>query len=102
MTILLNMSDLRRMYGYFRCSSCRKTWESSHVYCSQGSFQAKYGQECESCRVICMPYRVEKLKCSICGQHDCNCQRNKDRHTDPNKPHRADLCAKCQAGYPCA
>ena len=26
-----------RMYGFFRCDNCGKTWESAHVYCFSGT-----------------------------------------------------------------
>lgn len=93
------MSHLERMYGYFKCWSCKKRWESSHVYCKPGTNEAEYGQECKSCRVMCMPNKVDRLICSRCGLQDCEC--GKDRHTDLNKPHLDHLCAKCRAGYPC-
>nr|KAI8754011.1 zygote arrest protein 1-like [Biomphalaria glabrata] len=90
--------NLRRMYGYFRCPDCRKQWESSHVYGKPGERGAAYGQECKDCRIMCMPYRLENIKCSQCGQTDCECER---RHVDPNKNHRSDLCGKCKAGLKC-
>ncbi|CAL1533705.1 unnamed protein product [Lymnaea stagnalis] len=95
-----NRNNLQRMYGYFRCTQCSKVWESSHVYCPRGSTTASYGQECKDCRVMCLPYRVGRIKCSLCGEIECRCLRS-DRHVDPNKSHRADLCAKCRAGNLC-
>ncbi|XP_046557815.1 uncharacterized protein LOC124267014 [Haliotis rubra] len=75
--------------------------ESSHVYCY--GFTPKYEQDCRSCDTPCMPYRVEKLICSKCKQHDCICSKQDrlERTIDPNKPHRSDLCHKCQSGNPC-
>ncbi|KAK7111065.1 zygote arrest protein 2.S-like [Littorina saxatilis] len=94
-----------RRYGYFRCSSCRKTWESSHVYCDEGTDTALYEQDCKDCKTPCTPYRVEKIQCSQCGNTECTCTKkeleDKKRHVDPSKPHLAHLCHKCRAGMPC-
>ncbi|XP_046357980.1 zygote arrest protein 1-like [Haliotis rufescens] len=94
------MSKQRR-YGYFRCPDCNSHWESSHVYCY--GFTPLYEQDCKSCDTSCLPYRVEKLICSVCKKHNCTCTKEdrKKRNIDPNKPHRSDLCHKCQSGDPC-
>ncbi|VDI23796.1 zygote arrest protein 1 [Mytilus galloprovincialis] len=96
------MSSERR-YGFFRCFDCGAQWESSNVYCVQGTDSAYYAQDCKKCNTACNPYRVERLKCSICDQINCTCSREEraQRHTDPNKPHRSDLCHKCKSGNPC-
>ncbi|BFZ16980.1 hypothetical protein BsWGS_20019 [Bradybaena similaris] len=94
-------NDLVRMYGYFTCPKCRQQWESANVYCQKGTDKAAYGQECKKCRVTCMPYRVEKILCLGCGERNCICKQKQERHIDPNKHHRSDLCAKCKAGLPC-
>ncbi|KAK3758188.1 hypothetical protein RRG08_027820 [Elysia crispata] len=98
--------DLKRRYGFFKCTSCRKSWESSHVYCYSfaGTFEAKYGQECKHCKVMVKPYRTEPLKCRECGMEQCTCSRydgRDKRNIDAAKPHRRDLCGKCRAGFPC-
>ncbi|KAK3736963.1 hypothetical protein RRG08_067263 [Elysia crispata] len=96
-------SFLKRNYGYFRCSSCDKEWESSHVYGKfvDRKYKVEYGQECKDCKVMCMPYHTEPIKCRECGQQDCKCKNKKRRHVDEGKPHRSDLCGKCRAGRPC-
>ncbi|XP_059172249.1 zygote arrest protein 1-like [Physella acuta] len=91
---------LERFYGFFRCPKCRKTWESTHVYCKPRTLTAVYGQECKECRVECRPYKVEKLICSVCHSVECVCLF-KERHVDKTKHHRSDLCLKCKAGLPC-
>ena len=30
-------TTMDRRYGFFRCTKCNKTWESSHVYCTKGT-----------------------------------------------------------------
>ncbi|GFO23365.1 zygote arrest protein 1-like [Plakobranchus ocellatus] len=99
-------SDLKRNYGFFRCSSCKKQWESSHVYGKfvNRKYVVQYGQECKECKVMCMPYHTEPIKCRVCGQESCHCRDEMDddhRHVDDSKPHRSDLCGKCRAGLPC-
>ncbi|VDI54128.1 zygote arrest protein 1 [Mytilus galloprovincialis] len=98
------MPGTGRRYGFFRCTNCRAQWESAYVFCvSQWSDGEYYEQDCKKCNTACSPYKVEKLKCSKCGQSVCVCSRAEkaERHTDPNKPHRSDLCHKCQSGSPC-
>ncbi|VDI54127.1 zygote arrest protein 1 [Mytilus galloprovincialis] len=97
------MPRTERRYGFFRCPICRAHWESAYVFCVQGTDRVYYKQDCKKCKKACNPYRLEKLKCSICGQSDCTCSKEEkeERHTDPNKPHRSDLCHKCQSGRPC-
>ncbi|KAK6178749.1 hypothetical protein SNE40_011262 [Patella caerulea] len=89
-------------HGYFRCSDCRQGWESSHVYVkNNGQFpeQVQFGQECGNCIKECKPYRLEKLRCSMCHQQRCVCEDK--RHNEPNKGHRSDLCLRCKSGRPC-
>eukprot|EP00745_Piridium_sociabile_P023230 TRINITY_DN36213_c0_g1_i2.p1 TRINITY_DN36213_c0_g1~~TRINITY_DN36213_c0_g1_i2.p1 ORF type:complete len:105 (+),score=22.45 TRINITY_DN36213_c0_g1_i2:374-688(+) len=92
-----------RRYGFFRCTNCRKTWESSHVYCTRGTDEPEYEQDCKACNTACLPYKVEKIRCSMCDEEDCVCteEEKAERHNDPNKPHRSDLCHKCRSGLPC-
>ncbi|WAR24376.1 ZAR1-like protein [Mya arenaria] len=75
------------MYGFFKCSQCGQKWESAKYY----------GQECKKCKVMCQPYRVEETMCSLCGEVARTCDCDKTRHSDPNKPHRSDLCEKCMS-----
>ena len=60
-----------------------------------------YEQECKRCDVSVQPYKAEPIVCSICGKENCECDEDVERHNDPNKPHRSDLCARCRAGLPC-
>ncbi|XP_041358895.1 zygote arrest protein 1-like [Gigantopelta aegis] len=94
-----------RCYGFFRCSSCNKLWESSHAYCDKigGVLKPMYKQDCKDCQVSCLPYKVERLTCSICDQQDCTCTREEkeERHTDLNKPHLSHLCERCKKGLSC-
>ena len=60
-------------------------------------------QECQECPgTYVKPYRIEKLRCSRCGKREgCTCDRD-DKHVDPNKPHRSDLCERCKSGKSCS
>ncbi|OPL21220.1 hypothetical protein AM593_08634, partial [Mytilus galloprovincialis] len=63
------MPGTGRRYGFFRCTNCRAQWESAYVFCvSQWSDGEYYEQDCKKCNTACSPYKVEKLKCSKCGQ----------------------------------
>ncbi|KAK7500818.1 hypothetical protein BaRGS_00008062 [Batillaria attramentaria] len=94
-----------RRYGHFRCTKCGKKWESSHVYCRQGTDKVMFKQECKDCRVACFPYQLERIRCSMCQETDCVCTEEeleeKRLNIDPNKPHLSHLCLKCRAGKPC-
>ncbi|KAH3775595.1 hypothetical protein DPMN_177001 [Dreissena polymorpha] len=89
------------MYGFFECSKCKAKWESAKVYSKNKAKTLYYGQECKSCKIMCQPYRVEETMCSLCGEVARTCGCDKTRNTDPNKPHRSDLCEKCRSGNRC-
>ncbi|KAL3869529.1 hypothetical protein ACJMK2_042198 [Sinanodonta woodiana] len=93
--------ESKRKYGFFRCTKCNANWESSHVY--EKSPSEYYEQECKKCRISVSPYKVESIVCKMCGQEDCICteEDRQKRHTDPNKPHRSDLCERCKKGLKC-
>ncbi|XP_046357988.2 uncharacterized protein LOC124136183 [Haliotis rufescens] len=38
---------LERVYGWFHCKKCRRGWESSHVYCIEGTLKVVYRQGCK-------------------------------------------------------
>ncbi|KAL8567974.1 hypothetical protein ACOMHN_029149 [Nucella lapillus] len=95
---------MERRYGFFRCTSCQKTWESSHVYCRPGTETVMFKQDCKDCNIACFPYKTEPIRCSQCGQTICVCtdeELEDKRHTNLEKPHLASLCHKCRAGIPC-
>ncbi|KAL3841802.1 hypothetical protein ACJMK2_019903 [Sinanodonta woodiana] len=91
----------RRRYGFFQCSRCNAHWESSHVY-RKGGYDY-YQQECKTCRIAVSPYKVEPIKCSMCGEENCICsdEDREERHNDSNRPHRSDLCERCKKGLKC-
>lgn len=77
-------------------------------YLALGCVQVIYQQDCKNCGKACFPYCVQPLRCSRCGETDCVCSQDGDeddnsqeRHVDPNKPHRGDLCHRCRAGKRC-
>ncbi|XP_071117668.1 zygote arrest protein 1-like [Haliotis cracherodii] len=118
---------LERVYGWFHCKNCRRGWESSHVYCIEGTLKVVYRQGCKTCGTSSFPYQTDYLICSECGEQQCQCaliydsydddddaydsdddgdlrtsRNGRDRHVDAKKPHLTHLCQKCQAGYLCA
>ncbi|CAG5121078.1 unnamed protein product, partial [Candidula unifasciata] len=80
-------SGLVRMYPFFRCPTCRQQLCLLHA---------------GNPLVTCMPYQVEQIVCSKCDETTCVCEKDqKERHVDPAKHPRQELCAKCKAGIPC-
>jgi hypothetical protein len=74
----------KRVFGYFRCPDCGRTWMS-------GNSWADCGQDCESCRVLVYPHRQQPLE-----------KTRKDDFIDANKPHPQHLCQRCrELGYYC-
>ncbi|KAJ8037406.1 Zinc finger CCHC domain-containing protein 24 [Holothuria leucospilota] len=45
----------KRMYGYFRCDNCRRSWES-------GNSWEGYAQECLRCGKKVYPYELSELE----------------------------------------
>ncbi|XP_025108493.1 sarcoplasmic reticulum histidine-rich calcium-binding protein-like [Pomacea canaliculata] len=90
----------KRCFGSFECPSCSNRWDSAYVFCRKrrGSLEPLYEQDCKECDASCLPYRVAPLRCSLCGETDCTCERH---HSDVNKPHRSDLCHRCRSGRRC-
>eukprot|EP00956_Cyclotella_meneghiniana_P020832 scaffold37218_cov52-Cyclotella_meneghiniana.AAC.6 len=73
----------RRCYGYFKCKSCSKKWESGN------SWKDSY-QECKCCHNRVYPYKQKQL------------EKNQNSHIDKTKEHPQHLCGKCkQLGYYC-
>ncbi|XP_038057137.1 zygote arrest protein 1-like [Patiria miniata] len=97
----------RRRYGYFSCPKCKRGWESAHAWCYEDTDEPSSGQQCQNpgCpKDYIKPYKVERLKCPKCGSNDgCLCDHDDDdeRHNDPEKPHRSDLCERCSKGQTC-
>ena len=75
----------RRVYGYFQCGGCNKTWESGNSW--KDTFQ-----KCKRCNSEVYPYKQKALE--KIGDDDSN--------IDQNKHHPQHLCGKCQSlGYYC-
>jgi hypothetical protein len=63
-----------RMFGYYKCSSCRRKWASSW------SWMDKF-QQCNKCNSKCYAYRRDQLR---------------GERTDDYKPHDQARCEKCR------
>ncbi|CAI9547403.1 unnamed protein product [Staurois parvus] len=82
-------------YGYYHCKDCNIRWESAYVWCVQGTNKVYFKQFCRTCQKSFNPYRVEDIMCQSCKQTRCVCPV-KQRHVDPKRPHRQDLCGRCK------
>ncbi|XP_038054956.1 zygote arrest protein 1-like [Patiria miniata] len=111
------MSTQRR-YGYYRCPTCNRGWESAQTWCYKSTDEPSSGQQCQNAdcpRDYIKPYKVEKLRCPKCQSNTgCICHLVDDdsdeygygydydeRHNDPAKAHRSDLCERCSKGQAC-
>ncbi|CAG10987.1 unnamed protein product [Tetraodon nigroviridis] len=61
---------LEQKYGYYHCRECNLRWESAYVWCVQGTNKT-------------------------CNKARCSCAETQ-RHVDPKRPHRQDLCGRCK------
>ncbi|KAM9331320.1 zygote arrest protein 1 [Gastrophryne carolinensis] len=86
---------LEQKYGYYHCKDCNIRWESAYVWCVQGTNKVYFKQFCRTCQKSFNPYRVEDITCQSCKQTRCICPV-KQRHVDPKRPHRQDLCGRCK------
>ncbi|KAJ8275553.1 hypothetical protein COCON_G00073050 [Conger conger] len=90
-----NFQFLEQKYGFFHCGKCNIRWESAYVWCISGTNKVYFKQFCRKCQVGFNPYRVESIQCQVCGQTRCSCEK-RQRHIDLKRPHRQDLCGRCQ------
>ncbi|XP_037530985.1 zygote arrest protein 1 [Nematolebias whitei] len=86
---------LEQKYGYYHCRECNLRWESAYVWCVQGTNKVYFKQFCRKCQKSFNPYRVEDLTCYTCNKARCCCALTQ-RHVDPKRPHRQDLCGRCK------
>ncbi|KAG7228781.1 hypothetical protein INR49_008559 [Caranx melampygus] len=86
---------LEQKYGYYHCRECNLRWESAYVWCVQGTNKVYFKQYCRKCQKDFNPYRVEDITCHICNKARCSCATTQ-RHVDPRRPHRQDLCGRCK------
>ncbi|XP_018431296.1 PREDICTED: zygote arrest protein 1 [Nanorana parkeri] len=91
----LRFQFLEQKYGYYHCKDCNIRWESAYVWCVQGTSKVYFKQFCRTCQKSFNPYRVEDIMCQSCKQTRCVCPV-KQRHVDPKRPHRQDLCGRCK------
>ncbi|CAJ0965014.1 unnamed protein product [Ranitomeya imitator] len=91
----LRFQFLEQKYGYYHCKDCNIRWESAYVWCVQGTNKVYFKQFCRTCQKSFNPYRVEDIMCQSCKQTRCICPV-KERHVDPKRPHRQDLCGRCK------
>ncbi|CAI5640576.1 unnamed protein product [Oreochromis niloticus] len=86
---------LEQKYGYYHCRDCNLRWESAYVWCVQGTNKVYFKQFCRKCQKEYNPYRVEDITCHTCNKARCCCAVTQ-RHVDPKRPHRQDLCGRCK------
>ncbi|KAM9358528.1 zygote arrest protein 1 [Symphorus nematophorus] len=86
---------LEQKYGYYHCRDCNLRWESAYVWCVQGTNKVYFKQYCRKCQKDFNPYRVEDITCHTCNKARCSCAITQ-RHVDPKRPHRQDLCGRCK------
>ncbi|CAG5862274.1 unnamed protein product [Menidia menidia] len=86
---------LEQKYGYYHCRECNLKWESAYVWCVQGTNKVYFKQFCRKCQKEFNPYRVEDITCHTCNKARCSCAVTQ-RHVDPKRPHRQDLCGRCK------
>uniref|UniRef100_A0A3Q2TAT7 Zygote arrest 1 n=1 Tax=Fundulus heteroclitus TaxID=8078 RepID=A0A3Q2TAT7_FUNHE len=86
---------LEQKYGYYHCRECNLRWESAYVWCVQGTNKVYFKQFCRKCQKGFNPYRVEDITCHTCNKARCSCALTQ-RHVDPKRPHRQDLCGRCK------
>ncbi|XP_071342966.1 zygote arrest protein 1 [Trachinotus anak] len=86
---------LEQKYGYYHCRECNLRWESAYVWCVQGTNKVYFKQYCRKCQKDFNPYRVEDITCHTCNKARCSCAISQ-RHVDPKRPHRQDLCGRCK------
>ncbi|XP_024114743.1 zygote arrest protein 1 [Oryzias melastigma] len=86
---------LEQKYGYYHCRDCNLRWESAYVWCVQGTNKVYFKQFCRKCQKDFNPYRVEDITCHTCNKARCSCAVTQ-RHVDPKRPHRQDLCGRCK------
>ncbi|XP_061593954.1 zygote arrest protein 1 [Cololabis saira] len=86
---------LEQKYGYYHCRTCNLRWESAYVWCVQGTNKVYFKQFCRKCQKDFNPYRVEDITCHTCNKARCSCAITQ-RHVDPKRPHRQDLCGRCK------
>ncbi|XP_049443745.1 zygote arrest protein 1 [Epinephelus fuscoguttatus] len=86
---------LEQKYGYYHCRECNLRWESAYVWCVQGTNKVYFKQYCRKCQKEFNPYRVEDITCHTCNKARCSCAITQ-RHVDPKRPHRQDLCGRCK------
>ena len=97
------------IYIFGRCISAAPCFENVEKGLKKWLFQKKgrqqrrhfWGQECKICYTPWRPYRAEPVTCRDCGQLICTCEDKDERHVDPEKDHRSDLCLKCKSGDFC-
>uniref|UniRef100_A0A8C5H7N9 3CxxC-type domain-containing protein n=1 Tax=Gouania willdenowi TaxID=441366 RepID=A0A8C5H7N9_GOUWI len=93
--VRMRFQFLEQKYGYYHCRACNLRWESAYVWCVQGTNKVYFKQFCRKCQKEFNPYRVEDITCHTCNKARCSCSL-KQRHVDPKRPHRQDLCGRCK------
>lgn len=93
-----------RVYGYYRCSNCGKTWESAYTFVRgggktglKGKFaHVAHGQQCKGCdnEDFHLAVKWDRIVCQKCLVKPCVCKGK--RHINHDKNHMQDLCERCK------
>ncbi|KAJ3599947.1 hypothetical protein NHX12_033899 [Muraenolepis orangiensis] len=98
---------LEQKYGYYHCKGCNLRWESAYVWCVQGTNKARLHTTSPSSPPpphspsSSPPLPPPSLPPNIyfsfqtCNKARCSCALTQ-RHVDPKRPHRQDLCGRCK------
>ena len=93
--------ELKRVYGWYKCNECWKTWESAYTWKVKGTNKVYYKQDCKKCGHSRFPYKTEPIICQRCRRRPCECKDK--RHSDLKKNHIQSLCHKCRnKSEPCS
>ncbi|KAF6036018.1 ZAR1 [Bugula neritina] len=96
----LKVGDEKKRYGYFKCPSCHKRWESARTWCvykgkrdGKKVFKPTSKQACKECKIMTLPEETKPLRRPELGEV---------RHVDPRRAHKRELCSRCRDGLPCS
>ena len=75
-----NCPATNRVYGYYQCRKCNKTWESAYTWIKTATGYIVHGQQCKRCKLENIAY-------------DCRALEGNGRSQES---HIKELCGKCK------